>query len=285
MVDPDFKLDRRQTGLRATQGPVVAIDQAHRNFHAMDGQYAPFAALLTADGYRVRANTAPITAAALAGVDVLVIANARGAAPGADAFSGAEADALHAWVSAGRSLLLIADHAPFGPAAPVARGAVRRRHGQGLCLVVGPPGRAADRIADRIQPARRSAAHPIIAGRGGGETIRRAEDLHRPVARAAGRRDRAADDPARRARGRRTAADRRAAPGSRPARRNDAGGRVQGLAMPLGKGRVVVMGEAGMFSARSRSASPASPTCGSACRCASSTISSSRSTRCTGCRA
>ena len=32
---------------------MVAIDEAHSNFHTASGQYKPFTDLLTADGYRV----------------------------------------------------------------------------------------------------------------------------------------------------------------------------------------------------------------------------------------
>lgn len=56
----------------------------------------------------------------LAGHDVLIIANALGAArqnlPGADqlAFTESECDAVRDWVRAGGSLLLIADQTPYG---------------------------------------------------------------------------------------------------------------------------------------------------------------------------
>lgn len=32
------------------EGPVVQIDEAHFNFHTVDGRYAPFAKLLRRDG-------------------------------------------------------------------------------------------------------------------------------------------------------------------------------------------------------------------------------------------
>ena len=36
----------------SASGPVVAVDQAHGNFHRLDGRYAPFGKLLAADGSR-----------------------------------------------------------------------------------------------------------------------------------------------------------------------------------------------------------------------------------------
>src|SRR4051794_9008885 len=101
----------------AANGPVVAIDEAHANFHTLEGKYAPFGALLSADGYRVRASAARFSPQALTGVDVLVIANARSSSPGASAFGADEIAAVRDWVSQGGSLLLISDHAPFGTAA------------------------------------------------------------------------------------------------------------------------------------------------------------------------
>ena len=110
------------------EGPVVAIDAAHRNRHTRDGGFAPFARLLEEDGYRVRASAEPFTAEALEGIDVLVVANAIAAAnvgnwsqPIEPALTPAEVAAVAAWVEGGGSLLLIADHMPFaGAAAPLA---------------------------------------------------------------------------------------------------------------------------------------------------------------------
>ena len=56
-------------------GPVVAIDEAHFNFHTMGGRFGPFARLLQRDGYVVRPSTSQFSAQSLRGVDILVIAN------------------------------------------------------------------------------------------------------------------------------------------------------------------------------------------------------------------
>lgn len=107
----------------ADKNPKVLFDEAHFNFHTTTGRYKPFASLITNDGYRVTANKEKFSASVLKGYDILIIVNALGAerqnSPGADApaFTDAECDAVRDFVQAGGSLLLIADHAPFGAAA------------------------------------------------------------------------------------------------------------------------------------------------------------------------
>jgi hypothetical protein len=92
-------------------GPVLAIDAAHKNFHTLDGRYAPFAALARNDGFRVVGNDASFTAEGLSKIKLLVMANA------ASDLTPAEIKAVRAWVEGGGSLLLIADHMPFAHAA------------------------------------------------------------------------------------------------------------------------------------------------------------------------
>ena len=92
-------------------GPILAIDGAHRNFHTIDGRYAPFAALARSDGFRVVGNDAPFTAESLSRIQLLVMANA------AQDLSADEIKAVRAWVEGGGDLLLIADHMPFSHAA------------------------------------------------------------------------------------------------------------------------------------------------------------------------
>ncbi len=110
----------------AGTGPVVAVDEAHYNFHTAEARYLPFAELLRRDGYVVRGSRTPFTRESLRGVAVLVIANAlaernreRGDStdwglPTPSAFTPQEIAAVREWVSAGGALLLIADHMPFG---------------------------------------------------------------------------------------------------------------------------------------------------------------------------
>jgi hypothetical protein len=121
IADPDFKSVVEKPAYQR-KGPVVAIDEAHSNFHTAGGRYKPFADLLGSDGYTVKASTKKFEKSAFAGIDVLVIANALSATasqtnPGLAAFTDQECDALHEWVRGGGSLLLISDHSPFGSAA------------------------------------------------------------------------------------------------------------------------------------------------------------------------
>lgn len=116
--DVDFDPPLGQPTYAEGAGPRVAIDAAHNNFHTVGGRYLTFAKLLRRDGYRVSGSGQPFTAESLAGIDILVIANASSPAdtPGAPAFTAEEAAAVEAWVRSGGSLMLVADHQPW-PAA------------------------------------------------------------------------------------------------------------------------------------------------------------------------
>lgn len=102
---------------------LVLIDEAHHNFHTLDGRYQPFANVLTSAGFTVKKNNHAFTLDTLKNVDVLVIANAlheknnkQHDLPNYGAFSQSEIEAIHHWVKEGGSLFLIADHMPW-PAA------------------------------------------------------------------------------------------------------------------------------------------------------------------------
>lgn len=105
-------------------GPVIFIDEAHHNFHTIDGRYKPFADLLGKDGYRVKPFQSPFTRAALAQGKILVIANAlhvsnleKWELPTPSAFTKEEIAAVREWIEEGGSLFLIADHMPMPGAA------------------------------------------------------------------------------------------------------------------------------------------------------------------------
>lgn len=106
------------------QGPIVLIDEAHGNFHTLSGRFKPFARLLEKDGYVVRASAEPFTTDQLRTGKILVIANAlhpenlqRWTLPTPSAFTETEIDVVNDWVKEGGSLFLIADHMPFPGAA------------------------------------------------------------------------------------------------------------------------------------------------------------------------
>lgn len=243
VVDPNFAPKVSRPAYKA-EGPKVLFDEAHQNFHTAGGRYKGFVDLISADGYRVTPNTAPFTRASLAGYAVLAIANARGAtAPADSAFTDAEIAAVVAWVHAGGSLLLIADHAPYGAAAA----ALARRLGvdmsqgwtadpanhdpqsgnQGFIIFT----RASGRLAD----------HAITRGRDASERLNMVmtftgQSLKGPEGSVSLLQ--LAD----------TAEDARE--GAAPYARTSAAGRSQAVVFALGRGRVAVLGEAGMMSAQ-----------------------------------
>lgn len=254
MVDPDFR-PRVERPAYAADGPVVMIDGAHHNFHTVDGQYAPFAALLRADGYRVEGGAAPFTAEGLDDVEVLVIANAGAVRdPAGPIFTDEEITALEAWVRAGGRLLLIADHAPFGAAAERLAARFGVRMGQGYAFIATPGGVS----TNLVYPTEALGDHPIMAGRADDERVEgvtayTGQSLAGPkgatvlLPMAVGARE-AADPPVLQRINDRIAAGEAAeavlAELSKPALP------AQALAFTHGAGRVVVLGEAGMLSAQ-----------------------------------
>jgi hypothetical protein len=110
-------------------GPVVCLDEAHHNFHTLDGRFFAFGALLRRDGYVVQPGRAAFDAATLAPCALLVISNALPneddwgtyPSPTPPAFTPEEVAAVKSWVDGGGRLLLIADHQPLaGTAAGLA---------------------------------------------------------------------------------------------------------------------------------------------------------------------
>ena len=109
-----------QTAYDEDQGPVVFIDEGHHNFHTKDGRYRPFANLLERDGYQVQSYTGTFEMERLEKGKILVISNAlhesnvsRWILPTPSAFSTEEIEVLKQWVHQGGSLFLIADHMPM----------------------------------------------------------------------------------------------------------------------------------------------------------------------------
>lgn len=106
------------------QGSTIAVDAAHNNFHTLDNRYGPFGKVLEGDGYRLVSNAGPVTASVLASCKIFVISNPLDSSnlgawrlPTPSAFSPPEISAINNWVREGGRLLLIADHMPFAGAA------------------------------------------------------------------------------------------------------------------------------------------------------------------------
>lgn len=253
MTDPDFHPTVARPAF-AADGPMVTIDGAHNNFHTVDGRYAPFAALLQADGYQVRGGTAAFDAGGLDRVDVLVIANA-GPSNGGSPFTAGEIEAVEAWVRGGGRLLLIADHAPFGTAAEALAARFGVRMGKGYAFAMTGD---ADLTTNLAYPPEAFGDHPIIAGRSADERVASVtaftgQSLQGPpgatilLPMTAGARE-AQDLPTLQALAGRL--DGGAAPQAALAELSTPALPAQGLAFTHGEGRVVVLGEAGMLSAQ-----------------------------------
>lgn len=113
-ADLSFRYEIKQPAFPRGKGPVVVIDEAHRNFHTAGGTYLPFARLLEQDGYIIQRGRQPISFASLRKTQILVIADAQppfqeGEPP---TFSDEEITILNQWVREGGCLFLITDHYP-----------------------------------------------------------------------------------------------------------------------------------------------------------------------------
>ncbi len=160
-------------------GPVVCVDEGHRNFHTIDHRFWAFAELLRRDGFVVRANPGPFSAQALEDCRILVVANAdappaSGSARPTVAFDIGEISAVRRWVEGGGSLLLIADHRPYGGAAAPLAMAFGVRFTDGFAVdgyspdtrQVARPGPTLFRASDgTLRP------HAIVNGRNQAEAI------------------------------------------------------------------------------------------------------------------
>jgi hypothetical protein len=250
IADPDFDVTVKKPAY-TKKHPVVFLDEAHHNFHTASGRYKPFAALITNDGYKVIPSKEKFTKESLKGCDVLVISNALGSAmmgsPEASnpAFTEEECDAVRDWVRQGGNLLLIADHAPMG--------AANERLGLrfGVEMSKGYTGDPANRDDDSRSDSnikfnlenKLLGDHPITRGRDESEKISRiisftGQSLKGPADSVAFMK--LAD----------TAVDFTPGPQGAEGTTKSAAGRAQGIAFTFGKGRVVVLGEAGMMSAQ-----------------------------------
>lgn len=226
--------------------PRVLFDEAHNNFHTVEGRYKPFADLIFNDGYQVNVNRRLFSKESLSTFKVLIIANALGAEDlddeGADkpAFTEAEEKAVHDWVRGGGALLLIADHAPFGAAAE----SMAKQFGVSMSKGYVIDSQHADPDAPgRLIFSRENKLlmdHPITTGRRDTERINR-------VLTFTGQALKGPPDSVGFLKLGPAAMDR---PGRTSTESFPVGGQAQGLAFKFGKGRVVMMGEAALLSAQ-----------------------------------
>ena len=277
LADPDFDAKVARPAY-ARSHPQVLFDEAHHNFHTTAGRYKPFADLIANDGYGVTPNREKFQRKTLAGYRVLVIANALGAErqndPGAGnpAFTEQECDEVREWVRAGGSLLLVADHAPFGAAA---EGLARRfgvemskGHTSDPANFDPETGNMSFLVFSRANGS--LADHPVTRGRDASERVERVltftgQSLKGPAGSVALLRladtaidiTRPAEGAADASRTVERLPDGTPLPPGARARVSTVGraaasaaGRAQAVAFDFGRGRVVVLGEAAMLSAQ-----------------------------------
>jgi hypothetical protein len=245
--DPDADTSVARPDFPQKDGPVIAIDSAHNNFHTVDGRYQPFASLLRNDGFRVVDSKSVFTGDSLSSLRVLVISNALPAAlvrnwslPATSAFSPEEIDALKAWVMGGGSLLLIADHRPFGGSARDLASAFGFHFEDGV-VERDPLGsrpdiftRADGSLHEDVVTRGRDASTAITSLRTFTGSAFRAPPTARPIiVLPPGYMSHQCLLPCR---------------GNVP--ESDVSGYLQGAVMPFGKGRIAVFGEAAMFSSQ-----------------------------------
>lgn len=247
-ADTAFDVSVTQPSWSSGAGPLVLLDEGHRNAHTVSGRYAPFVRLLRNDGYKVEPLRERFSAAALADARVLVIANAYAAADSlsaagapASAFTADEIAALVAWVRDGGSLLLIADHPPWAGAAEALALAFGVYFANGYAMR--QPGNYENFVFQNSDGTLRD--HPVTRGR------RRRERVS-AVASFTGQAFRAHElSPILVLREDvflYLAADPRELSARTP--RIRAGGMLQGAAGRFGRGRLAVFGEAALFSAQ-----------------------------------
>ena len=231
-VDESFDPAIASPAYKAGKGPVILVDQQHRNVVSLASYFGPVGRFLAKDGYQVRPLSEPLRDASLKNARIVVIINAQapqGSPENASAFGDAEMASLDAWVQRGGGLLFVADRAPFGGPAS----ALGKRFGVALdnntILRHGPDGKP-DGVLSLDVKIDGDPKHPTLQGisrlvyvvgeslRGPGPILRAPKDTY------SGATMNTPDGPA-------------------------AVGKPLALAFSHGAGRVVVIGDAGIVSA------------------------------------
>jgi hypothetical protein len=255
--DPSFDVTVAEPAY-TTNGPLVLYDEGHLNTHAASGAYKPLADLIRNDGYQLRVSREAFSMQTLTGVSVLIVALPRGTNEANDhaAFVESELAAIDDWVRNGGSLLLVTDHWPYGPAAASLAQRFGVQMGKGLVEdpVQHDPSRGDSHIVFS-EDNRLLRDHPIVRGRTAVERIRKVltftgQSLLGPPSAIPflALSDAAIEHMPTVPKVEKSGGDVRVtmeygAPVS-------AKGRAQGIALQVEKGRLVVLGDAGMLRAQ-----------------------------------
>jgi hypothetical protein len=239
-------------------GPVVCVDEAHFNFHTLDGRFWAFGELARRDGFVVRASTHAFDDAVLDQCDVLVISNAQPSDaewdtypyPTPPAFTRTEVSVVHRWVEEGGRLLLIADHMPLAGAASELAAAFDVKFNDGFAvptvenapdLEVPSPQAVTFRTADGTLRA-----HAIVRGRTAEESIASVRSFVGQAFQTPSSAEPILVLPDHFV----SLMPERAWEFSAETKRVSVGGWLQGAVMKVGSGRAAFFGEAAMFSAQ-----------------------------------
>ena len=256
-VDPSYT-PRIAHPAYAGNGPVVCMDEAHNNSHTAQGLYRPFADLLAKDGFRIRSLKSGLGRGMPRGCRVLITVNAAGGRTyklfgmnlptksrerrHLSAFSAAEIDTIVHWVEGGGSVLLVADHYPYGGAASALGKALGVDMSEGFTEASNVDS-ARPRDHSRLAYSRDNGLlrdHPITNGRSPNERVKRVVTFTgQSLASTSGTALLVLGD---------SAVDYVPPPPTFQGR--PANGRAQAIALEIGKGRVFVMAEAAALTAQ-----------------------------------
>lgn len=120
VIDSTFRIEVENPLFPEGNGPVILVDEAHNNDMVLEGGFRPLAEILKQYGYQPFRLYKPIQRSSLKGADILVIIGALHSSnvenwklPTPSAFSDSEIETLLDWIEGGGSLLLVADHMPY----------------------------------------------------------------------------------------------------------------------------------------------------------------------------
>jgi hypothetical protein len=229
--------------------PRVLVDAGHQNvFTTTTNRLEPFIQVLRNDGYDVRMGREPFSQVALDPFALVVIATAQGSSTNTrfeSAFTDEEIAALKTWILQGGSLLLATDHAPFDAAAAKLISALGGVGGEGYVRDTQNFYTASDVPPESLPGwlvfSRENGLlgeHPILRGRDSSETIAKVVTFGGSSV-TAPKNGKALLTLS-------PTATNNARAGTPPRRL----GTQQGAAFVLGKGRVVVLGDATMLTAQ-----------------------------------